>query len=281
MLRTPAGGELPLQQAVTVQRGRSYTSIERRGGRRVVTVSADVRPRSKADEVLRDVTGDVLPSLQRKYPGLGYSLEGSQADRRESMQALFQGLAAVLVVIYAMLAVPLNSYVQPAIIMVSIPFGIVGAVIGHLIMGYSLSVMSMFGVLALTGVVVNGSLVLIDRANIERRAGASAYAAILTAGQLRFRPILLTTLTTFGGLTPMIFETSRQARFLIPMAVSLGFGVLFATVITLALVPSIYMIVEDFKRIARKAGGGRALGEPADASVRQGPDESGEKGLIG
>jgi multidrug efflux pump subunit AcrB len=255
MLRTPAGGELPLQQAVTVQRGRSYTSIDRRGGRRVVTVSADVRPRSKADEVLRDVTGEVIPTLQRKYPGLGYSLEGSQADRRESMQALFQGLAAILVVIYAMLAVPLNSYVQPAIIMVAIPFGIVGAVIGHLIMGYSLSVISMFGVLALTGVVVNDSLVLIDKANGERRAGASAYAAILTAGQLRFRPILLTTLTTFGGLTPMIFETSRQARFLIPMAVSLGFGVLFATVITLALVPSIYMIVEDFKRIARKARG--------------------------
>ncbi|MCF8079027.1 MAG: efflux RND transporter permease subunit [Desulfobacterales bacterium] len=270
MLRTPAGGELPLQQAVTVQRGRSYTSIDRRGGRRVVTVSADVRPRSKADEVLRDVIGEVLPSLQGKYSGLGYSLEGSQADRRESMQALFQGLAAVLVVIYAMLAVPLNSYVQPAIIMVSIPFGIVGAVIGHLIMGYSLSVMSMFGVLALTGVVVNDSLVLIDRANIERRDGASAYAAILAAGQLRFRPILLTTLTTFGGLTPMIFETSRQARFLIPMAVSLGFGVLFATVITLALVPSIYMIVEDFKRIAKKAEGGRALGESADASARKG-----------
>ncbi len=270
MLRTPAGGELPLQQAVSIQRGRSYTSIERRGGRRVVTVSADVRPRSKADEVLRDVTATVLPSLQREYPGLGYSLEGRQADRRESMEALFQGLAAVLVVMYAMLAVPLNSYVQPAIIMVSIPFGIVGAVIGHLIMGYSLSVMSMFGVLALTGVVVNGSLVLIDRANRERMAGASAYAAILTAAQLRFRPILLTTLTTFGGLTPMIFETSRQARFLIPMAVSLGFGVLFATVITLALVPSIYMIVEDFKRIAQKAGGKVGAGAVEEADSKSG-----------
>jgi multidrug efflux pump subunit AcrB len=258
ILRTPGGGEMPLQSAVTVKRGRAYTSIERRNGRRVVTVSADVRPRSKADLVLKDMTAEILPELQEHHPGLGYSFEGRQADRRESMEALFKGLGVILLVIFAMLAVPLNSYVQPAIIMVAIPFGIVGAVIGHLLMGYSLSVVSMFGVLALTGVVVNDSLVLIDMANRQRKAGLSAYAAILTSGQLRFRPILLTTLTTFGGLTPMIFETSRQARFLIPMAISLGFGVLFATLITLALVPSIYLIVEDIRRILKAAGGRRA-----------------------
>jgi multidrug efflux pump subunit AcrB len=148
-------------------------------------------------------------------------------------------------VIYAMLAVPLNSYLQPAIIMMAIPFGIVGAVIGHMIMGYSLSVISMFGVLALTGVVINDSLVLIDAANRRRRSGLVPYASILQAALQRFRPIILTTLTTFGGLTPMIFETSRQARFLIPMAVSLGFGVLFATLITLALIPCLYLIVDD------------------------------------
>jgi multidrug efflux pump subunit AcrB len=135
--------------------------------------------------------------------------------------------------------------------MASIPFGIVGAVIGHIIMGYSLSVISMFGVLALTGVVINDSLVLIDLANRKRRQSLPPYSAILQAGVMRFRPIILTTLTTFGGLTPMIFETSRQARFLIPMAISLGFGIVFATFITLALVPSIYMIVEDLKKIAR------------------------------
>jgi multidrug efflux pump subunit AcrB len=132
----------------------------------------------------------------------------------------------------------------------------------------------MFGVLALTGVVVNGSLVLIDMANRKRRQGLSAYAAILVSSQLRFRPILLTTLTTFGGLTPMIFETSRQARFLIPMAISLGFGVLFATVITLALVPSIYLIVEDLRRLLKAAGGGRK-GAPsgrAAAAARRVPD---------
>ena len=258
ILRTPGGGEIPLQNAVTIDRGRAYTSIDRRAGRRVVTVSADVRPRSKAGLVLKDLTAEILPTLQQRFPGLDYSFEGRQADRRESMQALFKGFGVILLVIFAMLAVPLNSYVQPVIIMVAIPFGIVGAVIGHMIMGYSLSVVSMFGVLALTGVVVNDSLVLIDMANRRRKEGISPYAAILTSAQMRFRPILLTTLTTFGGLTPMIFETSRQARFLIPMAVSLGFGVLFATVITLALVPSIYLIVEDVRRIAKAAGGRRA-----------------------
>ncbi|MGD8366257.1 MAG: efflux RND transporter permease subunit [Desulfobacterales bacterium] len=272
ILRTPGGGEMPLESAVTVKRGRAYTAIDRRNGRRVVTVSADVRPRNKTDLVLKDMTAEILPALQERYPGLGFSFEGRQADRRESMEALFKGLGVTLLVIFAMLAVPLNSYVQPAIIMVAIPFGIVGAVVGHLLMGYSLSVVSMFGVLALTGVVVNDSLVLIDMANRQRRAGLSPYAAILTSGQLRFRPILLTTLTTFGGLTPMIFETSRQARFLIPMAISLGFGVLFATLITLALVPSIYLIVEDLKRIL-KVGGGRRVEASGGTDGGVGPSD--------
>ena len=253
ILSTPNGGETPLRSVVTVSRGRAYTDIKRRDGRRIVTVTADARPRSKAGDILAAVKSDVLPSLQNRYPGLEFSFEGRHADQRKSMQSLFKGLAIVLMVIYVMLAIPLNSYVQPAIIMASIPFGIVGAVIGHMIMGYSLSVISMFGVLALTGVVINDSLVLIDMANRKRRSGVTPYLSILQAGLQRFRPIILTTLTTFGGLTPMIFETSRQARFLIPMAVSLGFGVLFATAITLALVPCIYLIVEDLKNLSRKS----------------------------
>jgi multidrug efflux pump subunit AcrB len=255
ILSTPNGGETPLRSVVNVNRGRAYTDIKRRDGRRIVTVTADARPRSKAGEILAAVKSDTLPILLSRYPGLEISFEGRQADQRKSMQSLFKGLVIVLMVIYAMLAVPLNSYIQPAIIMASIPFGIVGAVIGHMIMGYSLSVISMFGVLALTGVVINDSLVLIDMANRNRRSGTAPYASILQAGLQRFRPIILTTLTTFGGLTPMIFETSRQARFLIPMAVSLGFGVLFATAITLALVPCIYLIVEDLKNLSRKARG--------------------------
>ena len=167
------------------------------------------------------------------------------------MQSLIRGLLAALVIIFAMLAVPLNSYIQPIIIMTAIPFGIVGAVIGHLIMGYSLSVISMFGVVALCGVVVNDSLVLIDFSNRRVRAGMSRRDAVQQAGINRFRPIILTTLTTFGGLSPMIFETSRQARFLIPMAISLGYGILFATMITLVLVPSLYLIVDDISRLIR------------------------------
>jgi multidrug efflux pump subunit AcrB len=252
MLRTPGGGEMPIGAAVDIKRGRAYTDINRRDGRRVITVTADVEPRSQADLVLTDVMRTALPELQRKYAGLNYGLEGQQADLRKSMQALVKGELLILLVIFAVLAIPLNSYVQPAIIMASIPFGIVGAMIGHLIMGYSLSLVSMFGVVALTGVVINDSLVLIDMANRHRRDGKIAYDSILQAGQMRFRPIMLTTLTTFGGLAPMIFETSRQARFLIPMAISLGFGVVFATVITLALVPSIYLILEDLKWGARR-----------------------------
>jgi multidrug efflux pump subunit AcrB len=245
ILRTPTGQEVPLSEAVSLKRGRAYTTINRRNGRRVVTVSADVKPRSQTDQVLQSLTADTLPALQQKYPGLTYSFEGRQADRRESMHSLMMGLLMALIVIYAMLAVPFNSFVQPIIIMMSIPFGIVGAVLGHLIMGYSLSVMSTFGVVALSGVVINDALVLIDFANRKRLSGINVHDAIHGAGIHRFRPIMLTTLTTFGGLAPMIFETSRQAKFLIPMAISLGFGILFATIITLLLVPSLYLIVED------------------------------------
>jgi multidrug efflux pump subunit AcrB len=260
ILRTPVGSEIPLREAVDVKRGRAYTTIDRRDGRRIVTVSTDVRPRSKAGLILGSVKSEILPALQLKYPGLTYSFEGRQADTRESTQSLLRGLMMALIVIYAMLAVPFNSYIQPAIIMISIPFGIVGAVIGHLLMGYSLSVMSLFGVVALSGVVVNDSLVLIDFANRKHRTGLGCHQAVREAGIHRFRPILLTSLTTFGGLAPMIFETSRQARFLIPMAVSLGFGIIFATLITLLLVPTLYLMVEDIKRLL---GVDRLSDEPA------------------
>jgi multidrug efflux pump subunit AcrB len=262
ILRTSNGSEIPLRSAVTIHRGRAYTDINRRDGRRIVTVTADARPRSKAGMVLQPLKSETLPALQKKYPGLTYSFEGRQADRRESMQSLMRGLLVALVIIFAMLAVPLNSYIQPVIIMMAIPFGIVGAVIGHLIMGYSLSVLSMFGVVALSGVVVNDSLVLIDFANRKERAGMNRRDAIHQAGIHRFRPIILTTLTTFGGLSPMIFETSRQARFLIPMALSLGYGILFATVITLVLVPSFYLIIEDIRQLI-------GINVSSDIKVRQ------------
>jgi multidrug efflux pump subunit AcrB len=195
------------------------------------------------------LNSDIIPELRDRYPGLSYSYQGRQADRTESIQSLIRGLLIALVIIYAMLAIPLNSYIQPMVIMLAIPFGLVGAVIGHLIMGYSLSVLSLFGVVALSGVVVNDSLVLIHFANKRCQKGSMANDAIHDAAIHRFRPIMLTTLTTFGGLAPMIFETSRQARFLIPMAISLGYGILFATVITLVIVPSVYLIVEDIRKL--------------------------------
>jgi multidrug efflux pump subunit AcrB len=252
ILRTPGGKEVPLREAVAFSRGRAYTTIDRRAGRRIVSVTADTRPRSKAGQVMESLKSDILPQLRDTHQGLTYSFEGRQADRRESMQALFRGLAVALIAIFAMLAVPFNSYIQPIIIMVAIPFGIVGAVLGHLVMGYSLSVMSMFGVVALSGVVVNDSLVLVDFANRRRLTRKRAREAVHEAAIHRFRPIMLTTLTTFGGLAPMIFETSRQARFLIPMAISLGFGILFATIITLVLVPAFYLVVEDMKQATRR-----------------------------
>jgi multidrug efflux pump subunit AcrB len=257
MIYTPAGTYVPLREIAEVKRGRAYTTINRRNGRRVVQVSADVSPRSKAGEVISDLTlpDSILPKLQSHYPGLTYSFEGHQADMRESVGSLQVTFILALLIIYAMLAIPFNSYTQPLIVMLSIPFGVVGAFLGHLIMGYSLSLFSLFGIVALSGVVVNDSLVMIDFANRRERDGKlSKHDAILSAAVQRFRPILLTTLTTFGGLAPMIFETSRQARFLIPMALSLGYGILFATVITLIIVPSLYLTVEDMEK-----GVGRAM----------------------
>jgi len=252
ILRTPSGGEVPLPEVVEARRGRAYTTIERRNGRRVIQVTADLTERDKSLEVLNDARDHELAALVDKYPGLSYSFEGRQADMRDSMASLKVGFVLALFGIFALLAIPFRSYIQPLIIMVSIPFGIIGAIIGHLIMGYSLSVISMFGIVALSGVVVNDALILIDAANRRRRNdGMSPHDAVLNAAIQRFRPILLTTVTTFCGLAPMIFETSIQARMMIPMAISLGFGILFATVITLLLIPSLYLVVEDAKRASK------------------------------
>ena len=251
LLRTPKRSYVPLREVAEVKMGRSYTSIERRKGRRVISVTADVTPRSEAGTIQQSLTESVLPRLVERFPGLTYSFEGKQAESEEGVSALMTGLGIAVLGIFVLLAVPLRSYVQPVIIMTSIPFGIVGAVLGHLLMGYSFSLVSLFGIVALSGVVVNASLVLIDCANGKRRLGQSALTAIHQASLQRFRPILLTTVTTFGGLAPMIWETSRQARFLIPMALSLGFGIVFATFITLGIVPSLYMILEDLRRFFR------------------------------
>jgi multidrug efflux pump subunit AcrB len=178
LVTTPKGVKVPLKEVVQVERGKAYTSIDRRNGRKVVTVTSDVIPQSQADQVLDSIKRDTLPRLQEKYLGLNFSFEGKQSDRQESMAALGRGMIVAQLVVYVLLAIAFRSYVQPAIIMVSIPFGIVGAIIGHLIMGYSLSLLSMFGIVALSGVVVNDSLVLIDFANRQVRDGATHYAQL-------------------------------------------------------------------------------------------------------
>ena len=256
IVRTAGGRDVPLREVATVNRNRAYTTITRRDGRRTVQVTADVDPPSDAEKIIATLRQDTLPTLTRDFPGLTYSFEGHQADMRESMSSLYSGFALAMLGVFALLAIPFGSYSQPAIVMVSIPFGVVGAVLGHLIMGYSLSVMSMMGIVALSGVVVNDSLVLIVYANELRQRGLPPLEAVRTAGIRRFRPILLTTLTTFGGLAPMIFETSMQARMMIPMAISLGFGILFATGISLLIVPCLYVIVEDAKNLVRRRKAG-------------------------
>jgi multidrug efflux pump subunit AcrB len=168
---------------------------------------------------------------------------------RESTAALWSGFTIAMAIMYCLLAIAFSSYLQPLIVMIAIPFGIVGAVLGHMLLGYDLSLVSVMGLIALSGVVVNDSLIMIDHAN-RNRGDRSAFEAIHRAGLRRFRPIMLTTLTTFGGLTPIIFETSRQAYTLIPMAISLGFGIIFSTAIILLLVPCLYLVIEDSKKRA-------------------------------
>ena len=245
LIRTPSGTDVPLRQVADMEAGRAYTSITRREGRRTVSVTANVDPPSETNQVKTTLEAEVMPRLQQDHPGLSWGFQGRQADMSESLSSLFLGFFFAMLGIYVLLAIPFRSYAQPLIVMMAIPFGIFGAVVGHFIMGYSMSVISMMGIVALSGVVVNDALVMINYANKQRLGGSEAFQAIHDAGVRRFRPIMLTTMTTFGGLSPMIFETSRQARFMIPMALSLGYGIIFATAITLLLVPCLYMILED------------------------------------
>ncbi|MHC4290646.1 MAG: efflux RND transporter permease subunit [Planctomycetota bacterium] len=247
-IRLKDGTEVPFKEVATANLGRGYAAINRTDRRRVVSVTADVdQSVTTGNEVVADLKQKVLGPLRDKYPGLTYDFEGEQRDQRDVAKSLGTSAVIALMAIFGLLAVQFRSYTQPAIIMSAIPFGLVGAMVGHVVMGFDLSILSVFGIVALTGIVVNDSLIMIDLINRERGEGIALKQVIWDSVTRRFRPILLTTLTTFCGLMPMMMEKSLQARFLIPMAVSLAFGVLFATVITLILVPALYMILEDFK----------------------------------
>ena len=249
-IRTAGGGELPLERAARITAGRGYSEINRYNRKRVIDVTANVDAHiANAEEILADIQQTKLAQLSRDYPGLSFSMEGEEKERRDSVNSMKKGFLLALLGIYALLAIPFRSYSQPLLIMTAIPFGMVGALLGHLIMGYDLSILSIFGIVALSGVVVNDSLLFIHTINTNRRQGIKLMPAAITAGTRRFRPIMLTSLTTFFGLVPMILEQSMQAKFLIPMAISLGFGIMFATGITLILIPNLYLILEDCRRL--------------------------------
>ena len=259
-VRTPQGAEVPFSEVATVAIGYGYASIRRTDGQRVVSVSASVDEKvANADEINGDIEALFLPTLVQDYPGLRYRFGGEQAERSDSLQSLFFNFIIALFTIYVLLAVPFKSYTQPLVVMTAIPFGIIGAVWGHLFMGLDLALLSVFGIVALSGVVVNDSLVLLTFYNQLVREGMSRQQALLEAGAQRFRPILLTSLTTFFGLLPMIMEKSVQAQFLIPMAVSLGFGILFATFIILLGVPVAMKMLEDVQGFFARLGEGKAV----------------------
>ncbi|WP_144393862.1 efflux RND transporter permease subunit [Pleionea sediminis] len=250
IIKTSTGTEVPLLDVAQAKLGEAFTSLDRRDGRRVITVGMDVEPQNAVNRVIDAINQDVLPQLRQEYPGITWSFRGTQAEMRESTQILWGGFGMAMLVIYSLLAIAFRSYSQPVIVMLSIPFGTIGAVIGHLLLGYDISLISIMGVVALAGVVVNGALIMVDLAN-KNRLRMNVFEAIHEAGVRRFRPIVLTTLTTFGGLTPIILEQSRQAYQLIPMAISLGFGIIFATSIILVIIPCFYMVLED---LAEKFG---------------------------
>ena len=251
LISTPQGGKVPLSHVATLVPDQSPSTIQRINLYRTVNVTADVEKTNTNMTVLQAELRTYLDELVAQYPGVEYSLEGEAKEQSESFGSLGWALIFVFFIIYALLAIPFKSYLQPLIVMSVIPFGMIGAVMGHWLMGMELTIMSLLGMLALIGVVVNDSLVLVDFINKKRLETGDLMNAVLIAGASRFRPVMLTSLTTFIGLMPLLFEKSTQAQFLIPMAVSLGFGILFATFITLLLIPVNYMLVEGVKEKLR------------------------------
>jgi multidrug efflux pump subunit AcrB len=251
-IRTAQGDEVPLGEVAEVIQGRGPALIRRSDRQRVVDVTAmlDRAIVDNPDEIMKELKAGFLANLPRRYSGMSWSKEGGMKDQARVMGELVTGFVMALFAMYALMAIAFGSYIQPLLVAIAIPFGFVGAAVGHFLMGYALSIISFLGLVALAGVVVNDSLVLIDAINrLKRNAAMPIDRAVRAAARSRFRAIMLTSLTTFVGLTPLMWETSVQARFLIPMALALAYGVLFATLVTLLLVPSLYMIVEDGKRI--------------------------------
>ncbi len=267
-IRTPDGREVPLDTVARMWFSPGYSTITRTDGMRRVSVSAGVDTnKANAGEIFAELSANFFPKLERMHPGLRVALQGEQKKMRESFSSLYVGFPMSVLGIFIIIATMFRSYVQPFVILVTIPFGMVGAVVGHLLFGYNLSIMSIFGMVALTGVVVNDAIVLIERVNENIAEGMPFFEAILSGGARRFRAISLTTISTVGGLAPLIMETDLQAKFLIPMALSIAAGVAFATMLTLVLIPSLLVIVNDIRllvfRLRRGSWPKRVAVEPA------------------
>jgi multidrug efflux pump subunit AcrB len=253
LITTPSGRQVPLANVAEITPGRGPSEITRIDNYRVLNVTADVDKANTNMVVMTNELIQYVDNLLVKYPSVSYTLEGEQARQAETFGSLGTGMLVVLFAIYCMLALPLKSYAQPLMVMSVIPFGFIGAVIGHWIMGVTMTILSILGLMALTGVVINDSLVLVDFINQRYRSGSeSLYSAVKRAGVVRFRPVMLTSITTFCGLTPLLLDKSSSAQFLVPMAISLGFGILFATMITLILVPVNIMIGDDIARFFKR-----------------------------
>ena len=251
--------QVPLDTIVDLEFEQSPTALNRIDRARTVNISADLDKRTTDVEAVKRELKSYLDQLLTNYPNVSYSLEGEAREQNEMFTSIISGTLFVLCAVYILLAIPFKSYIQPFIVMSIIPLGVVGAILGHIVVFYSLSIISILGLVALIGVVINDSLVLVDYINQQRHKGASVEEAILTAGAARFRPVMLTSLTTFAGLMPLLLESSTQAQFLKPMAISLGFGILFATAITLIIVPVNYQVysqlslaADRFKKASRR-----------------------------
>jgi multidrug efflux pump subunit AcrB len=266
-IRTPSGDEVPFQSVAELSFDKGYSRISRLNRERTVTVSANINPELvEPQEIIRSVSTDFIPALLARHPGVRYGLEGASQEQNEFLVDLGIAFIAALFLIYALIAIPLHSYSQPLIIMSVIPFGLIGAVAGHVIMDMAISMFSMFGLIALAGVVVNDSLIMVDFINKARIKGLPMHEAVVQSGTQRFRAIILTSFTTAAGLMPILLETSSQAQFVIPTAISISFGIIFATFITLFLIPALYMLQEDgfaWARRARAWVAGEPVGERA------------------
>ncbi len=249
-IRTTDGQEIPIEEVADIVSGRSYSVVNRVDRRRTISVISDLDETiANASVIVADLDSNFLPGLVERYPGLIYALEGQEKRTRESLDSIKSGYFLAMMGIFLLLASQFRSYMQPLIIMMAIPFGLIGAILGHLILGLEFTIVSIFGIVALSGIVVNDSLILIDFINRAVRSGMDVDKAVIESGRARFRPVLLTSVTTIAGLFPLLLERSFQAQFLVPMAVSLCFGLLVATVLTLLYVPALYLIVNDITHL--------------------------------